>query len=59
MPKKQVEKKKNTLATKPRTMKEESATWLGDSEIQRVQHKVGFNGLAPSQWALFSKKCLG
>jgi DNA modification methylase len=55
MPKKQVEKKKNTLATKPRTMKEESATWLGDSEIQRVQHKVGFNGLAPSQWALFSK----
>ncbi|MEW5719170.1 MAG: site-specific DNA-methyltransferase, partial [Chloroflexota bacterium] len=28
---------------------------MPQSEIERVKHKVGFNGLTPSQWALCSK----
>lgn len=28
---------------------------LPPSEIERVKHRTGFNGLAPNQWALFSK----
>lgn len=28
---------------------------LPPSEIERVNHRVGFNGLTPNQWALFSK----
>lgn len=50
--------KKNTkLSAKkqPRKIKENMVAYLPQSEIERVRQKTGFNGLAPSQWAVLSK----
>jgi DNA modification methylase len=44
-----------TAKARPRKLKENTAAYLPQSEIERVKHKVGFNGLTPSQWALCSK----
>lgn len=44
-----------TAKSQPRKVKENTLTYLPQSEIARVRHKVGFNGLTPSQWALLSK----
>lgn len=46
---------KSIAKARPRKVKENTATYLPQSEIERVKHKVGFNGLTPSQWALCSK----
>ncbi len=46
---------KSTPKARRRKVKENTAVYLPQSEIERVKHKVGFNGLTPSQWALYSK----
>lgn len=43
------------MKARSRKLKEDTTTYLPQSEIERVKHKVGFNGLTPSQWALYSK----
>jgi len=50
--KKQVE---SPAKARLRKIKENTAVYLPPSELERVKHKTGFNGLTPSQWAVLSK----
>ena len=46
---------KTSTQAKPRKIRESIESYLPRSEVERVSHKTGFNGLTPAQWALFSK----